>query len=80
LSWPQIVVASLKAEIAAVTETPVNRQRLIFQGKVLKDEDKISAYGAALGLLASVRTSRVNRTVQYQEGVQALVRGRRFIS
>ena len=56
-SWPQIVVASLKAEIAAVTETPVNRQRLIFQGKVLKDEDKISAYGAALGSLADARTS-----------------------
>ena len=45
---PQIVVADLKAKIAALTETAVNRQRLIFQGKVLKDQDKISAYGMVL--------------------------------
>ena len=42
--WFQMTVMMLKEKIADVTGTPVVQQRLIFRGKVLKDDHPLSSY------------------------------------
>lgn len=42
--WFQIQVSALKEKVAAQTGVPVVQQRLIFRGKVLKDDHLLSEY------------------------------------
>jgi ubiquilin len=42
-------VLELKEAIAAQTDVPADRQRLIFSGRVLKDDDLLSEYKVADG-------------------------------
>ncbi|KAH7904336.1 ubiquitin-related domain-containing protein [Hygrophoropsis aurantiaca] len=42
-------VAELKDAIAAAADVPAERQRLIYSGRVLKDEDPLSAYKIQAG-------------------------------
>ena len=46
-------VKDLKEEIAKKCSTPVDRQRVIFSGKVLKDTFSLSQYSACLPSLSS---------------------------
>jgi ubiquilin len=41
----QIPITELKERVAAVSSVDVDKQRLIFRGKVLKDENKLSDFG-----------------------------------
>jgi len=46
---PSKKVLDLKEAIAAQTDVPADRQRLIFSGRVLKDDDLLSDYKVADG-------------------------------
>ncbi|CDZ98692.1 general substrate transporter [Phaffia rhodozyma] len=46
---PEATVADLKSEIAQKSEVEANRQRLIYSGKVLKDEETLATYKLATG-------------------------------
>ena len=48
-----ITIPELKAKLEEVTSVPPSQQRLIYLGKVLKDEDKLSDYRTQF-LLASI--------------------------
>jgi hypothetical protein len=41
----ETLVSDVKAKLVNLTETETDRQRLIFTGRVLKDDDKLSDYG-----------------------------------
>ena len=41
----QIKITELKAEILKVTEVPMERQRLVYMGKLVKNEDTLDKYG-----------------------------------
>lgn len=41
------LVKDLKAQIASLIKLEVSRQRLIFQGKLLKDNDKLQDYNVS---------------------------------
>lgn len=41
---PSILVSELKEKIKAQTDIETERQRLIYSGKVLKDEEPLSLY------------------------------------
>ena len=41
---PSKTVAELKQEVAGKTDVEADRQRLIYSGRVLKDEEKIEVY------------------------------------
>lgn len=46
---PSKTILDLKEAIAAQTDVPADRQRLIFSGRVLKDNDLLSDYKVADG-------------------------------
>lgn len=41
---PSQTVAELKQEVATKTDIEADRQRLIYSGRVLKDEEKVEVY------------------------------------
>lgn len=41
---PAVKVASIKEAIRSKTKLDINRQRLIFQGKLMRDEDNIADF------------------------------------
>ena len=43
---PQALVSELKAQLAQASNTPANLQRLVFRGRVLKDERRLTTYGS----------------------------------
>jgi hypothetical protein len=47
--------AELKAAVERAKQIPAARQRVIYKGKVLKDEDALSAYGAGPSSLRPAR-------------------------
>lgn len=54
-SQPQMPVPALKEQIASVTGVLSEQQRLICRGKVLKDDQLLSAYRILFGLLTCER-------------------------
>jgi len=48
-STSETTVGELKAEIATKTTIPVNQQRLIYKGKILKDEGTLESYNILNG-------------------------------
>ena len=42
----QALVSEVKAQLAQASSTPANLQRLVFRGRVLKDEQRLTAYSA----------------------------------
>jgi hypothetical protein len=38
-------VSEVKAQLAQASSTPANLQRLVFRGRVLKDERRLTTYG-----------------------------------
>ena len=46
---PTSTIRSLKAEIASLNKVPAANQRLIYSGRVLKDDDTIASYNIADG-------------------------------
>lgn len=42
----QALVSEVKAQLARASSTPANLQRLVFRGRVLKDEQRLSQYSA----------------------------------
>ena len=42
----QALVSEVKAQLAQASSTPANLQRLVFRGRVLKDEQRLSQYSA----------------------------------
>ncbi len=44
----QIDILALKGKLTSVTQVEVERQRLIYKGKVLKDDTKLSDYSMQL--------------------------------
>ena len=48
-STSETTVGELKAEIASKTTIPVNQQRLIYKGKILKDEGTLESYNILNG-------------------------------
>jgi hypothetical protein len=46
--WEQVAVPALKEKLAALVGVPADNQRLICRGKVLKDDQLLSAYSILL--------------------------------
>lgn len=44
----QALIQDVKSQLARVSNTPANRQRLVFRGRVLKDDQLLSSYSARL--------------------------------
>lgn len=42
---PELTVADFKRELHSINEVAVEDQRLIYRGRILKDEDTLSSYG-----------------------------------
>jgi hypothetical protein len=55
---PQTTIAEFKAKISNLTNVAPTVQRLIFQGKVLKDDQTVGSYCTCL-VLFGVRQGRV---------------------
>ena len=51
LNKNQITIPELKLKLEEITTVPPSQQRLIYLGKVLKDEDKLSDYRKILFLI-----------------------------
>ena len=49
----QALVSEVKAQLAQASSTPANLQRLVFRGRVLKDEQRLTAYSAPCCCCAS---------------------------
>lgn len=59
-------ILKLKEEVTAKSEIPVDRQRLIFAGKVLKDEETVGSYNLKNDL--TVHLVRSNPAPKAQAG------------
>lgn len=54
---PDITVLEFKQELNRRTEVPLEEQRLIFRGRILKDEDTLQSYGKSQFLVFSLSDS-----------------------
>ncbi len=66
----QITVSKLKEKIASVSQIPANQQRLIFQGRVLRDEKTI-AESCNHYLVSLIRTSNTPRFHSFFSSIKA---------
>lgn len=54
LGWCQASVSELKQELAGITSIPVDRQRLIYHGRVMRDDQTLAELGRQLRTFQNV--------------------------
>lgn len=72
---PEKTVADFKEEISKVSEIPASNQRLIYSGKILKDDQTVESYkiqdGHAIHLVKAGGNASANKPASSEEGSTA---------
>jgi hypothetical protein len=63
LVYMQETISSLKTKLAGITNVPVERQRLIFQGRVLQDALPLSQHSMALVVCSTFVSPKTTKEV-----------------